>query len=152
MSRKSIVTLSIAVALVLAAVPFAYAQQSRARHHGSPAAHMFFMGRLEHLKTTLDLSDQQVDQIKAIAADLRDQNAQYRQQRRGNMGAVIQTLIKNPNDIAGAQALLDQQETAQKAVRSNMLTAASKALNVLTPDQRAKLGELIDRREGRFQR
>ena len=153
MFRKTLITTIIVAALALAAVPFAYAQQGRFHHRGGlDGAGMFFMGRLEHLKTSLDLSDQQVDQIKAIAQDLHSQNAQYRQQQRGNMKSVMQALINNPNDLAGAQALLDQQAAAEKAVRSNMLVAASKALNVLTADQRTKLGQFINEHEGRFQR
>ena len=85
MSRKAIYIVFVVVALALAAVPFAYAQQTRMHRHASPEAHMFFMGRLEHLKSALDLSDQQVDQIKAIAADFRDQNAQYRDSIHGGL-------------------------------------------------------------------
>ena len=55
----------------------------------------------------------------------------------------MQTLVKNPNDLAAAQALIDQQTEAERAMKSNMLNAASKALNVLTTDQRAKLSDLI---------
>ena len=59
------------------------------------------------------------------------------------MQQIMQTLVKNPNDLAAAQALIDQQTEAERAMKSNMLNAASKALNVLTTDQRAKLSDLI---------
>ena len=59
------------------------------------------------------------------------------------MSQVAQILIKNPNDVASAQALLDQQLENERVMRTNALNAASKALNVLTPDQRTKLSTMV---------
>ena len=53
------------------------------------------------------------------------------------------TLINNPNDTAAAQTILNQQEQAEAAMKANTLAAVSKALNILTPDQRAQLGQMI---------
>ena len=50
---------------------------------------------------------------------------------------------------SSAQALLDQQIAAEKILKSNMLVAASKALNVLTTEQRGKLGSFISEHEAR---
>lgn len=126
------------VLILLVAVPLAFAQ----RTHGGFGP-MMMLGHLEHAKQALGLSDQQVSDLKAIFQQTRDQNATYRQQRRDGMQQIIQTLLKNPNDLAAAQALLDQQTAAERAMKSNLLTAASKALNVLTADQRSKLSDLI---------
>ena len=143
MTKRNLIILGIVALIGLAAVPFAYAQV--ARMHG---AHGFgggfpMLAHLGHLKSELDLSDQQVDQIKSIAKDFHEQNAQYRQQLHGGLKAVAETLIKNPNDVASAQTLLDQQTAAENTMKSNALAAASKALNVLTPDQRTKLGQIM---------
>jgi Spy/CpxP family protein refolding chaperone len=130
--------------ILLVAVPLAFAQRARAaRDHGEFGSMMMF-GRLQHAKETLGLSDQQVSDLKAIAQQVRDQNATYRQQHRDGMHQIMQTLLKNPNDLATAQTLLDQQTESEKAMKSNLLNAASKALNVLSADQRAKLSDLIE--------
>lgn len=140
MKRKLIIAAVVLMA-GLTAVPFAYAQVGRMHHAGG--AGFPFLAHVGHLKRQLDLSDDQVTQIKGIFKDFRAQNAPYRDQLHGGMKAVAQALINNPNDIAGAQALLDQQSAAEKAMKSNALVAASKALNVLTADQRAKLGQIM---------
>jgi len=144
MSKRNLILVTVLAIVALAAVPFAYAQAGR-MHHGGRAGFPLF-AHLGHLKTELDLSDQQVDQIKSIAQDFHQQNAQYREQLHGGMKAVAQALINNPNDIAGAQALLDQQSAAEKAMKSNALVAASKALNVLNADQRTRLGQILSDR------
>jgi Spy/CpxP family protein refolding chaperone len=149
--RWSILAAVIA-ALILAAVPFVYAQGFHRGHRGHGAGEMAMFGRLERAQEALDLSDAQVDQIKAIGKALREQNQPYRDQLRGGFTSIAQTLLKNPNDIAAAQAILDQQANAERAVRQNMLTAASKALNVLTPEQRQKAADFLSERASRMQR
>jgi len=151
MTKRNLTIIAVVAIIAIAAVPLAYAQAAR---HGRAAGFggFAFFGHLRHLKSALDLSDQQVDQIKTIAKDLHQQNAQYRDQLHGGLHAVAQALINNPNDVAGAQALLDQQTAAENAMKSNALVAASKALNVLTPDQRAKLGTILSERMAAHQR
>jgi Spy/CpxP family protein refolding chaperone len=122
---------------------------------GRGFAEGFMLGRLSHVKEELDLSDAQVDQIKAIMQELRTQNEPYRDQVRGGIHDIAKTLIANPNDLAGAQAKLDAQAAAEKALKTNVLNATSKALNVLTPEQRTKLAGLLEqhatRRQKRFE-
>ena len=65
---------------------------------------------------------------------------------RGGRQAIAQVLLANPNDVAGAQALLDKQLDAERQMKHNALVAASKALNVLTPDQRAKASAFLQQR------
>jgi|SRR5690349_7180557 len=110
-----------------------------ARHAGFGHGGFGFLGHLQKLKTELNLSDAQVDQIKAIARETHEQNAGFRDQLHGTLKDVATTLLTNPNDIAGAQAVVDRQAEAERQLKSNLITAASKALNVLTPEQRTKL-------------
>src|SRR4051794_22072264 len=130
MKRKLILTTAVIAIAALAIVPFVYAGPGRYAHgEGFGGGHGFGMamfGHLGHVKAELDLSDQQVDQLKAIFAEVREQNAPYREQLHGGMKGVAQTLLANPNDIAGAQALLDRQATAEAALKSNILQATSK--------------------------
>lgn len=151
--RKHIFTIAAAISVaVLAAVPFAFAQHAHGMRMHDGMGMPMFMGHLGHLKQELGLTDQQSSDIKTIFTDLRTQNEQYRQSMHGTMKQVAQILLNNPNDIAAAQALLDQQAATERTMKTNALTAASKALNVLTPEQRTKLGTMIQEHMGRMQK
>ena len=158
MKRRSLILATAAMLVVLAAVPFAYAQHRRAHGmmHGGPGGGdlgaVMMLGHLEHARQALGLNDQQVADIQTIFKDLRAQNAAYRDQLHGNMQGIAQALLANPNDVAAAQALLDKQEAAEHAMKSNALQAAAKALNVLTADQRSRLSEHLQERASRFQK
>ena len=150
--KKHTLAITAVIALaVLVAVPFAFAQHARGMHAEGFGGQMF-LGHLEHAQQALGLSDQQVSDIKAIFQDLRTQNQQFRQSQRATMQQVAQLLLNNPNDVASAQALIDQQTTDERTMKSNALNAASKALNVLTPDQRSKLSTMLQERMGRMQK
>ena len=141
--RKKILWATGAFALVaLIAIPVAYAQHGRGVH-GDGFAGPMMLGHLKHAKEALGLSDQQVTDIKTAFQDMRQQNQAYRQSLHGTMQQVAQILIKNPNDVAAAQALLDQQMANERTMHTNALNAASKALNMLTPDQRTKLSTMV---------
>ena len=153
MRKRTIVILAILTTLALAAVPFVYAQgfhrhQTDAGSMGGLRG-MMFLGRLHRVKAALDLSDAQVDQLKAIAQQVHEQNAPYRQQLRDGRLQIAQALLANPNDTAAAQALIDQQTTAERTMKMNVLAGVSKALNVLTPDQRAKASQFLADRAAR---
>jgi Spy/CpxP family protein refolding chaperone len=150
MTRTKTILIALVAVLAIAAVPFLYAQGARMHGHGDHGGQdggfgggMLFR-HLSKLQSELNLTDAQVAQIKQIADDTKTQNAPYRDQLKGGFAAVAKTLIANPNDTAAAQAILDQQSVAKRAVQTNILAAASKALNVLTPEQRTKLGTLLD--------
>ena len=150
--RKQTVVTAAGIALVaLIAVPFAFAQHAHGTH-GEAFGGPMFLGHLQHLKQELGLSEQQATDIQAIFQDLRQQNQQYRQSMHSTMQQVAQILLNNPNDVASAQALIDQQTNAERTMKTNALNAASKALNVLTPDQRSKLSTMIQERMGRSQK
>lgn len=149
MKKRALIIAAATIAVLTLAVPLVYAGVHRM--HGMAGG----MGPLAHLakaQQELGLSDQQVDAIKAIVAGTHEQNAALRDQLHSGFSGVIDTLIKDPNDIAGAQAILDQQAQAEKVMKTNLLSAASKALNVLTPEQRQKLGTLIAQHQARLQR
>lgn len=150
MSKRNAIIAAVVAILALAAVPFVYAQ-GRHRARGTAEGFPFLFGRMEKIRTALDLSDQQVEQLQAIGAQLREQNAPYRAQLRGGMQSVAQILLADPANVAGAQAILDQQSSARKAMSANMLSAASKALGVLTPEQRTKVSTFLAARAARMQ-
>jgi Spy/CpxP family protein refolding chaperone len=153
----------IALAAILASVPYAFAGRRMPHNdgYGPDGGGMMMLGHLRHLRQELDLSDQQVADIKAAFQSVREQNAPYREQLRGGMKQIAETLLKNPNDLAGAQALIDQQTAAENTMKKNALNAMSKALQVLSAEQRTKLqtvmaermnqrAERVERRHGLF--
>lgn len=161
--RTAVITILILAAVALITAPIVLAgpgggHRGGMRGHGMHGAHGFGggfgpLGHLKRVKEELDLSDAQVDQIKAIFKDLHEQNAASRESLHDGFRDATAALLANPNDLAGAQALLDRQLAAEKALRSNMLVATSKALNVLTADQRTKLSEhMAERAERRGRR
>lgn len=147
--RKRVLVTASAVALVaLIAVPLAFAQRMhamRGMHGGADMPGAMMLGHLGHAKAELGLSDQQTADIKAVFQNLHQQNQAYRQSMHSTMAQVAQILISNPNDVASAQALLDQQMESERAMRTNALNAVAKALNVLTPDQRTKLSTMVQK-------
>ena len=137
------------VLVALIAGPFAFAQRGHGMHAEGGFAGPMILGHLAHAKQALGLSDQQVSDIRAVFQSLRTQNEPYRTSMRTTMQQVAQTLLNNPNDVAAAQALIDQQIDAERAMKTNALNAASKALNVLTAEQRTRLSTMVQERMSR---
>jgi Spy/CpxP family protein refolding chaperone len=146
-SRRFLISGAVVI-LRIAAVPLLRADFGR---HGHGRHGFGVLGRLGALSQQLGLTDTQVTQIKAIAKDLRTQNEPYRTQLRGGFHGIAQTLLANPNDLAAAQTQLDAQNVAEKAMKTNALTAASKALNVLTPEQRTRLAAILAKHQAEHQ-
>ncbi len=85
MNKRNLIITAVVAVLTLAGVPFVYAQHEHGMHGGMHAGPLadFGFGHLQRAKEYLGLSDAQVDQLKAIGADLREQNAPYRKQNHG---------------------------------------------------------------------
>ena len=148
MKNKTLIAAAVIALGVLIAAPFAFAQRGGMHSRGNDFGTVMMLGHLQRAKQALGLSDDQVAQVQTIFSDLRTQNQPYRESLRSGFQSVLQTLINNPNDTAAAQALIDQQTASERAMKVNALNAASKALNVLTPDQRAKLSTFVQERAG----
>lgn len=148
--KKRLILITLIV-VALATVPIVYAKGHG--HRGMRAAgHGFgFLSHLEQLKDELDLSEAQTSQLKAIVKETREQNKGFHEQIHGTFKGVATTLLTNPNDIAGAQAIVDRQDAAERQLKSNLIVAASKAMNVLTPEQRTKLAMHLAERAKRWE-
>lgn len=147
--RKTLIVTAVITVLAGAAL---YAGPGRAHmrgdgHHGFGGGG--FLRHLHEIADELELTRAQKTQIHGIFMEARDENKQYREQLHGGFHAVAKALIANPNDVSAAQALLDQQDAAERALKANMLRAVSKAVNVLTPEQRTELARIIAERENR---
>jgi Spy/CpxP family protein refolding chaperone len=149
--RTTILIASILALGALAAAPLVIAEPHGRGHGpaGMGAMHEFgILAHLQHAKDALGLSDQQVEQIKAIAEETHAANAGSREQFHDSLKDAAEILLANPNDIAGAQAVLDQQAAAERVLKSNLLNATAKAFAVLNADQRAKLRTMIEEHHG----
>ncbi len=143
MKTRNLVIITV-VALALLTAPFVLAgPRGRMHREGGFGA----LAMLGHAREELNLTDDQVDQIKSIFRQVHEQNAAHRDQLRGGLKEITAALLKNPDNIAGAEAILDQQTQAERAMKLNLLNATSKALNVLSADQRVKLGSMIEERQ-----
>jgi Spy/CpxP family protein refolding chaperone len=143
MKKRVLITVGIISVVALVAVPLAFAQRMHGRHGDGDMPGAMMLGHLRHAKAELGLSDQQTADIKSVFQNLREQNKTYRDSMHTAMSQAAKILINNPNDVASAQALLDQQIESERAMRTSALNAAAKALNVLTPDQRTKLSAMV---------
>ncbi|HUP48677.1 MAG TPA: Spy/CpxP family protein refolding chaperone [Thermoanaerobaculia bacterium] len=148
-----VLTASLSLAAI-AAAPFVYGDPHRPGR--GPGARLGMpprdgvpgpLAHLQRLRGELGLSDDQVAQISAILRSAREQNAPYREQLRGGRATVFEALLADPNDLAAAEAILDRQASAQRAIRANMIAATSRALNILTADQRETLSRLVAERK-----
>jgi Spy/CpxP family protein refolding chaperone len=151
MKKRIAIAITLVVAVgALVATPLVFADGPHGRFGGGMRGHGFGpLGHIAQIKDELDLSDQQVDQIKTIFAETREQTAPYREQLHGGYTGVVQALLADPNDVAAAQALIDQQVNAERAMKTSVLNGASKALAVLNAEQRAKLSTLIEEHAAR---
>ena len=110
------------------------------------------MGRMiDHMLDGLNASDAQRSQIKQIAAqaaaDLKAQAAAGRGQRQRGM-----QIFTAPTVDAAAAEQLRQQMLQQHDQMSRRVTQAMVAVaNVLTPEQRAKVGERMRDRQARME-
>jgi len=153
MKKRIFIFSAAAILIVVLAVPFAVAQHMRGGRHGrgcmGGGSGMMMFSHLQRARTALGVSDQQAGDIRKIFADLRAQNEPYRDSLRGGRQAIAQALLANPNDLTAAQALIDKQTAAEHQMKVNALTAFSKAINVLTPDQRTKASAFLQQRMAR---
>ena len=139
------------VATILAAGALAAAPLVLAGPHGrGPGMHgLGILGHLQHAKEELGLSDRQVEQIRAIFQETRQANADSRRQMHGGLREAAEILLADPNDLAGAQAVLERQAAAERELKRSILEATARAFAVLDADQRAKLRTMLDKHAGR---
>jgi Spy/CpxP family protein refolding chaperone len=131
------------------------AAQAQGMHgpQGAPmAGGMFGCGHLDHVLEIVSATDAQRTQIEAIMKAARtDLQAQR------DAGAKLHTqaldLYAAPTiDAAAIEALRVQMNANHDAVSKRMTQAMVDAARVLTPDQRAKLAEVMKKRAARMGR
>jgi Spy/CpxP family protein refolding chaperone len=123
-------------------------------HHGGMEGPGMFMGHgrgMEHLLDGVNATDAQRAQIKQImqqaAADLKSQ----REAGRALHEKSLQIFTAPTVDAAAAESVRQQMLAQHDTASRRMLQAMLDVSRVLTPEQRAKLGEQIKQRQQRMQ-
>lgn len=120
-------------------------------HRGGPAEMALgpFGGHMGHMLELVNATDAQRSQIKAIfkqagqdLAGQRDSGRQLHEQ--------LATLYTAPNiDAAAIESVRAQISAQREAAAKRMSLASIEAARVLTPEQRAKIGETMKKRQAR---
>ncbi len=135
--------IGLAAAALVVSIPLVAGPHGRGGFGGHEGGLMSGLHRLHSMKGELGITAEQEQQLKVVHQSVRDENRELSKQMPAafmNAGAV---LLANPDDLAGARAVLQRQQSVELELRANMLEGVSQALKVLTPEQRAKLAAKI---------
>lgn len=138
---------TVAAALALGGVA-AHAQPDPGHHHGGPAmGGGFFVGG--HMLDVVNATEAQRSQIEAIFKAAR-QDLSGQREAGMKLHQQMAALYAAPNIDAAAIEAVRQQISAQHEAASKRLSQASiDAARVLTPEQRAKLADVMKKRHER---
>jgi Spy/CpxP family protein refolding chaperone len=124
------------------------------RHGGGMDGPGLFMGHgrgLDRMLDSLNASDAQRAQIKSIAQQAATDLKAQRQNAQALHERSLQIFTAPTVDAAAAESVRQQMLAQHDASSRRMLQAMLDISNVLTPDQRAKLGQLIQQRHQQMQ-
>lgn len=145
MRKTWIVVGAVTLAAAMAAAPLAWARQQAKEREMSP---FMALEKLRQLREELNLSDAQLAELRKIGKETRAANATWRASLRDNFAEAGLALLANPDDITGAEGILDRNEAAKKELRTSVLEGVSDAIKVLNPEQREKLKDVLEHRMG----
>ncbi len=141
MKSTRIRILTIGAALVLAAA----AAIAQGRHgYGGPG------GDFRHMLKQLDLTSAQHDQVKAIWQKEKPTLQPLMQQMRQNRSAMKALEASGPFDEAKTRALATQNSPTMVELQVEHARIKSEIMQILTPDQKAKLAQIEANREARM--
>jgi Spy/CpxP family protein refolding chaperone len=141
-----ILGISAALAIGLVATPLLLARGGDSRclmgmgaghfgHHG---------GGFGRVLRDLDLTAEQKTALHGIHDAARDQNKVAKEALHDGLMDAARILLADPNNVEGARTAIANREAAIREMKDNTLTAVSKALAVLTPEQRATLAARLE--------
>jgi len=99
----------------------------------------------------VDLTDAQKTQIKQLYQSARPTMQPLFQQARQNHEAMIQLITSGSFDQAKAQALANQSAQIHAQIEAQHAQIASQAYQLLTPEQKTKMSEVLAKRQQWFQ-
>jgi protein CpxP len=143
-----------AVATALALGGVAAHAGAHGHHRGGPAMMVpgegLFAGRMGHMLELVNATEAQRSQIKAIFKAAQQDLAGQRDSGR-KLHEQLAALYMAPNIDAAAIESVRAQISAQRETAAKRMSQASiEAARVLTPEQRAKIGETLAKRKARM--
>jgi Spy/CpxP family protein refolding chaperone len=144
---------TVAAALAVGGVA-AQAQPGPGGPHGGPAMMMapggLFGGHMDHLLDMVNATDAQRSQIDAIfKAARQDLSAQHDAGKKLHEQMLALYTATNI-DAAAIEALRVQMSAQHETVSKRLSQASIDAARVLTPEQRAKIADIIKKRQARM--
>lgn len=121
-------------------------------HRGGPAAMAGgpFGGHIERMLDVVNATDAQRSQIEAIFKAARQDLAGQREAGR-KLHEQLATLYTAPNiDAAAIEATRAQMSAQHEAASKRLSLASIDAARVLTPEQRARMAEVMKKRQARM--
>ncbi len=100
---------------------------------------------------SLDLTEEQHAQIKQIFSNAKPALRPLMQQEMQSHHAMMQLVASGNFDQAKAQTIVTQESQIHAQIEMQHALLASQAYQVLTPDQKTKLNDLIAQQEQRFE-
>lgn len=142
---KRTIALFVILALTAsAAVVLAQRPQPRAAP-GAMAKPEMCPDLIEKITKELNLTPDQVTQLQAIRKDFMDSTQATRDQIKTDMTKMRDLWLADTPDAAAIKALAMEMDTLRAQVRDSAIDHAIQALAVLTPDQRAKVKEWVQK-------
>jgi Spy/CpxP family protein refolding chaperone len=150
MNLKRVARFSAALVFLLAAVAGAQTAQT------APPPHRMHGERFDgemfpFFSKYLNLSEEQHAQIKQIFSTATSTLQPLWQQERQSRGALMALVTSGNFDQAKAQTIAAQESQIHAQLEVQHALLASQAYQVLTPDQKTKLNELVTKREQWFE-
>ena len=106
------------------------------------------MGMLGRLKAALNLSAEQMTQLEAIQKDFLDSTQGLRTDIQAKMKQMLDLWMADQPDAAAIKDLANQLDALRAQIRDSAIDHAIQAIGVLTPDQRAKLRDMMSKSPG----
>jgi periplasmic protein CpxP/Spy len=117
------------------------------RGHGED----FFGPMLGNLTDVLDLTDAQQAQIKQIHQNAKPTIQPLMEQERQSHQALMQLITSGSFSEAAAKKILDQEAQVHEQMALQHAQLAAQAYQVLTPDQKTKLAQVMARHQQQMQ-
>ena len=151
MNRERVRSLSVALVLLLATMAGAQTAAPEQPMHGMPGHGRFDAGMFPFFSKYLNLTEEQQAQIKQIFSNAKPTLQPLWQQERESRHAMMQLVASGTFDQAKAQTIAMQESQIHAQLEVQHALLASQAYQILTPDQKTKVNDLIAKREQRFE-
>ncbi|WP_050726674.1 Spy/CpxP family protein refolding chaperone [Vulgatibacter incomptus] len=138
-TRKSLIAAGLGLAAFLALSGF------KAAHHGPmdpEKAHAKIFARLDKILTKVEATPEQRSRINGIAERLWSE----RPERDGGPRELLSVWSEESPDAAAIHAKIDQKAEARRVFANRMADAMIEVHGILTPAQRAQVGQLLEER------